>query len=201
MSNASGDDKKKRLPLNLKYASVPYMPGALATFFQLPGEVGSEMSQTGSQHEYDQLARNRIHNDGYPAQWPLLPWDWVSFQGSAEPWVSRTQQPASSLLTLAALPARLGASWGLKPVLDWQMFNNGHLENLEILTLICSVYPFPWWNIPTTVISSHWYRVTEHGVSGKSPTITHHDAAFPPYAWSRQQPPQEQKEQWSRVKD
>ena len=65
--------KKKRLPLSLKYASVPYLPGVLATFLQLPGEVGSEMSQTGSQHEYDQLARNRIHNDGYPAQWPLLP--------------------------------------------------------------------------------------------------------------------------------
>lgn len=69
----AGMIKKKRLPLNLKYASAPYMPGVLAAFFQLPGEVGSEMSQTGSQHECGQLAGNRTHSDGYPAQWPSLP--------------------------------------------------------------------------------------------------------------------------------
>lgn len=76
------------------------------------GSDDSRCHRQGLQHEYDQLARNRIHNDSYPARWPLLPWGWVSFQGSAEPWVSRSQKPASSLLTPAALPARLGASRG-----------------------------------------------------------------------------------------
>ena len=150
MSNAGGDDKKNKkasLKSEIRFSSLHAwgLSYFLSAFW---GSDDSRCNRQGLQHEYDQLARNRIHNDSYPAQWPLLPWGWVSFQGSAEPWVSRSQQPAQVCSRWLPCQLDLALLEGLAPVLEWQMFSNGHLENPEILTLICSVYPFPWCKYP-----------------------------------------------------
>lgn len=150
MSNAGGDDKKKkRPPLNLKYASVPYMPGALATFSQLSGEVMTRdvtdrvcstnmisWPGTGFTMTVIRLGGRCCPEAGSLSRAQLSP----GCQGARSlPQVCSHQLPCQ--LDLALLE-------GLEPVLDWQMFNNGHLKNLETFTLICSVYPFPWCKYP-----------------------------------------------------
>lgn len=141
--------KKKQASLKSEICFSSLHAWGLSHFSQLPGEVMTRdvtdwicstnmisWPETGFTATVTRLSGRCCPEAGSPSRAQLSP----GCQGASNlPQVCSHWLPCQ--LDLALLK-------GLEPVLDWQMFNNGHLENLEILTLICSVYPFPWCKYP-----------------------------------------------------